>query len=133
MDLVGAWRLIEWRITRPDGRASHPFGRDAIGLLCYTSDGHMSVTIARAGRPPLPEADPRKASAEALAGAFTSFFCYSGRYEIRDGHVAHDIEAALNPAFAGTTQIREMNFDDDRLVLAAPEGGRWHTLIWRRA
>ncbi|GAA3098660.1 lipocalin-like domain-containing protein [Streptosporangium carneum] len=132
MDLVGAWRLVEWRITRSGGRASHPFGRDAVGLLCYTADGHMSVTVARARRPPLPGADPRQAPPEARAEAFASFFCYSGRYEVREGYVAHDIEMALNPAFTGTTQIREMNFDGDRLILAAPEGGRWHTLIWRR-
>ena len=46
--------------------------------------------------------------------------------------MAHDVEMALNPAFVGTIQIRELNFDDDRLVLAAEESGRWHTLIWVR-
>jgi hypothetical protein len=132
MDLVGAWKLIEWRIVHADGRVSHPFGTDAVGLLCYTSDGHVSATIARAGRAPLPADTPRHASAEAQAEAFTSFFSYAGRYELRDGHVAHDVEIALNPAFVGTTQIRELNFDDDRLILAAEEKGRWHTLIWVR-
>ncbi|MDP9845964.1 lipocalin-like domain-containing protein [Streptosporangium lutulentum] len=133
MDLVGAWRLVEWRIVRADGRVSHPFGTDAVGLLCYTPDGHMSATIARSGRAPLPAGSPRQASAEARAEAFTSFFSYAGRYELRAGHVAHDVEIALNPAFVGTTQIRELNFDDDRLVLAAEEDGKWHTLIWARA
>lgn len=133
MDLVGAWRLIEWRFTCPGERARHPFGRDAAGMLCYTPDGHMNATFARADRPPLPGADPWQAPAAARAEAFTSFSCYSGRYEIRDGYVAHDIEMALNPARAGTTQICEMNFDADRLVLAALGAGRWHTLIWRRA
>ncbi|MER5625292.1 lipocalin-like domain-containing protein [Streptosporangium sp. NPDC002544] len=133
MDLVGAWRLVEWRIVSAGGRVSHPFGTDAVGLLCYTPDGHMSATIARAGRSPLPGASPRKAPPEALAEAFTSFFAYAGRYEIRDGHVAHDVELSLNPAFAGTVQIRELNADGDRLVLAAEEDGRWHTLIWKRS
>lgn len=131
MDVVGAWRLVEWRITRPDGRVSHPFGRDAVGLLCYTPDGHMSVTVSRAGRPSLPGDDSPRAC-QAQAEAFTSFLSYSGRYEVREGHVAHDVEMALNPACVGTTQIREANFDGERLVLAAPEGGRWHTLFWRR-
>ncbi|MEV8637701.1 lipocalin-like domain-containing protein [Streptosporangium sp. NPDC051023] len=133
MDLVGAWRLVEWRITCTGGQASHPFGRDATGLLCYTPDGHMSITVARADRRPLPGASPRQAPVEARAEAFASFFCYSGRYEVRDGCVAHDIEVALDPALAGTTQVREVNIDGDRLVLAVPRGGRWHALIWRRA
>ncbi|MFF5213309.1 lipocalin-like domain-containing protein [Streptosporangium sp. NPDC000396] len=133
MDVVGAWRLVEWRISHGGGRVSHPFGRDAVGLLYYTSDGYMSATVARAERPPLPGATPRQAPPAAQAEAFASFFCYSGRYEIRDGQVAHDVEMALNPAFVGTTQVRELNFDGDRLILAAKEDDRWHTLIWRRA
>ncbi|WP_329091463.1 MULTISPECIES: lipocalin-like domain-containing protein [unclassified Streptosporangium] len=133
MDLVGAWRLVEWRIVSAEGRVSHPFGTDAVGLLCYTPDGHMSATIARAGRAPLPGATPRRAPPEALAGAFTSFFAYAGRYEVRDGHVAHDVEVALNPALSGTVQVRELNADGDRLVLAAAEDDRWHTLIWKRS
>ncbi|MDP9860985.1 MULTISPECIES: lipocalin-like domain-containing protein [Streptosporangium] len=133
MDLVGAWRLVEWRIAHPDGRTSHPFGRDAVGLLCYTPDGHMSATIARAGRPPLPGAGLSQASPQERAVAAASFLCYSGRYEIRDGHVAHDIEMALNPALSGVTRIHELNFAGNRLILAAADNGRWHTLIWRRA
>ncbi|AWS41269.1 lipocalin-like domain-containing protein [Streptosporangium sp. 'caverna'] len=131
MDLVGAWKLVEWRIVSAAGRVSHPFGPDAVGLLCYTSDGHMSATVARAGRVPLPAETARHASAEAQAEAFASFFSCAGRYELRNGHVAHDIEMALNPILVGT-QIRELNFDDDRLVLAAEENGRWHTMIWVR-
>lgn len=46
--------------------------------------------------------------------------------------MAHDVEVALNPSFTGTIQIREANFDGNRLILAADEEGRWHTLIWRR-
>ncbi|WP_433253562.1 lipocalin-like domain-containing protein [Streptosporangium sp. CA-135522] len=133
MDLVGAWWLVEWRIAHAGGRISHPFGRDATGLLCYTHDGHMSATVTRAARPPLPGSAAGQAAVQARAEAFASFFCCAGRYEVRDGQVAHDVEMALDPAAAGTTQIHELNFDDDRLILAAAEGGRWHTLIWRRA
>ncbi|MEV4181198.1 lipocalin-like domain-containing protein [Streptosporangium canum] len=132
MDLVGAWRLVEWRIAHAGGRISHPFGRDAMGLLCYTSDGYMSATVARAGRPPLRGAGPRRACPQERAEAFASFFCCSGRYEARDGQVAHDVEMALDPAVSGTIQIHELNFDGDRLILAAVEDGGWHTLIWRR-
>ncbi|GHH67328.1 hypothetical protein GCM10017673_14150 [Streptosporangium violaceochromogenes] len=133
MNVVGAWRLVEWRITRPDGRVTHPFGPDATGLLCYTGDGHMSLTLARAARPPLSGTGPAGACPKARAEVFASFFSYSGRYEVREGHVAHDVEMALDPALAGTTRVGEMNFDGRRLVLAAPADGTWHTLIWRRA
>ncbi len=50
-ELVGAWELVSFEATAPDGAVSYPFGPDAIGLLVYTDSGHMSVAIAEAGRP----------------------------------------------------------------------------------
>lgn len=133
MELVGAWRLVAWEIGYPDGGVSHPYGSDAVGLLCYTPDGHMSASIARAVRPGLSDPNPRRTEAGERAAAFDSFFAYSGRYEVVGGEVRHQVELALNPAFCGTTQVREAALDGDTLVLAASEDGRRHTLTWRRA
>lgn len=133
MELVGAWRLVAWEIGYPDGRVSHPYGPDAVGLLCYTPDGHMSASIARAVRQGLSDPNPRRAEEAERAAAFDTFFAYSGRYEVKGRDVHHHVELALNPGFVGTTQIREATFDGDTLVLAAREGGRGHTLTWRRA
>src|SRR5437868_1111701 len=130
MELVGAWRLVTWEIGYPDGRVSHPYGPDAVGLLCYTSDGHMSASIARAVRPALSSANPRRAEQGERADAFDSFFAYAGPYEIVDGAVHHHVELGLNPAFPGTTQVREAALDGDILVLSATENGRSHKLTW---
>ncbi len=57
--LLGSWRLVRWEIAYSDGRPSTlPFGRGAVGLICYTADGHMSASIARAVRQ-RPNAWPR--------------------------------------------------------------------------
>lgn len=133
MKLVGAWRLVTWEIGYPDGRVAHPYGPDAVGLLCYTPDGHMSASIALAVRPGLSSPNPRKAPEAERAAAFDSFFAYSGTYTLAGGAVRHHVELALNPAFSGTTQIREAVLDGDTLVLAASEDSRRHTLTWRHA
>ncbi|MGC5012402.1 lipocalin-like domain-containing protein [Streptosporangium sp. DT93] len=137
MDLVGAWRLVEWRIGAPGSGVSHPFGRDAVGLLCYTPDGYMSMTVSRAGHAPSPAGSPWGASPEPLtepsAEASASFLSYAGRYEIREGQIAHDVELSLDRSVAGAVQVRELNVNGDRLVLATSERGDWHTMIWRRS
>lgn len=133
MELVGAWRLVTWEIGYPDGRVAHPYGPDAVGLLCYTPDGHMSASIARAVRPSLSNANPRRADTSERAEAFDSFFAYAGRYEVVGTDVHHHVELGLNPAFPGTTQVRRATLDGDTLSLAAEEDGRRHTLTWRRA
>jgi hypothetical protein len=52
-DLIGAWRLESWALVYEDGRApEYPLGSDAKGFILYTTDGHVSATLARARRSP---------------------------------------------------------------------------------
>ena len=52
--LIGTWQLERWEIVYDDGRpAECPLGEDAVGYLIYTGDGHVSASLARAGRAPI--------------------------------------------------------------------------------
>ena len=131
-DLVGAWLLESWALVYEDGRPSeHPLGRDAIGLILYTTDGHMSATLMRAGRVPL--ADD---SAAAKARAYDDCFAYAGTWELRGEAVFHTIRVATNPALAGITSTRNVLLDGSRLTLSGPDfspgSPRWHRIVWRR-
>jgi hypothetical protein len=132
-DLIGAWQLEGWALVYEDGRApEYPLGRDAKGLILYTSDGYLSATIARANRRTFATGD----SAE-KAQAYEDCFAYAGRYEIRDGVVFHSIVVATNPSLAGITSTRHIMLDGDRLTLSgpdfSPDAPRFHRIIWRRA
>ena len=131
-DLVGAWRLDSWSLVYEDGRADeYPLGRDAAGFILYTADGHMSATLARAGRLPM-----ASDSADAKAEAYDGCFAYAGRYEVRNGVAFHSIEVATNPALAGVTSTRHILLDGNRLTLSgpdfSPDAPRFHRIIWRR-
>jgi hypothetical protein len=135
--LTGTWHLVGWEISR-GGRVSHPFGPDATGMICYTSDGHMSAAIAAAGRAPLTGGNPRTAPQAERIAAHDSYFHYAGRYEILPGpRVVHRVSQSLNPGFVGTEQVRNIHLDGDVLTLSAdeplPDGtSRHHRLIWKR-
>lgn len=136
-DLVGAWSLQRWEVQTRQGM-HQPYGDQPRGLLSYTSDGYMQASIAAAGRPLLAGPSPRSAPEDELAASFLSFFAYAGRYELIGDDVVHHVEIALNPAMAGTQQVRHANLRDGALVLSADEelgGGsrRSHRLVWRRA
>ena len=131
--LRGTWRLESWSLVYEDGRPPEfPLGEDAVGYLMYTTDGHVSASLARANRPPL---DP--ASAGSKAQAFDAFFGYAGRFEARDGAVVHQIEFGTNPALAGVNSLRHVELDGDRLILTGPDfspgSPRSHRILWRRA
>lgn len=49
--LIGGWELVRWATYHPDGTESLPFGEDAIGVIIYTADGHMSCHLSMANRP----------------------------------------------------------------------------------
>ena len=44
-DLVGSWELQEYRMVEKDGSIVHPWGPRTRGLMLYTAEGYMSVTI----------------------------------------------------------------------------------------
>jgi hypothetical protein len=131
-DLTGAWHLVRWEIAA-HGRLSQPFGPGATGMLLYTADGHMQAVIAAAGRAPLSAPVPRQAPQAERAAAFDSYFHYAGSYALIAGpRVVHRVTHALNPAFVGTEQVRDIDLSGDVLTLSAREGPRHHRIIWRR-
>ena len=48
--LIGTWRLVSFEVRDEEGRITYPFGRDAVGFITYTADGHMAVQFGRADR-----------------------------------------------------------------------------------
>jgi hypothetical protein len=117
---VGTWRLVSAEITS-GGEVRYPFGEDAAGYIVYNGDGHMSVTIARAGRENFASEDLRGGSAAEKAAAFDSYLTYCGRYEIHGDRVVHYVEACLFPNWVGSEQERFYEFRGGRLILSTPE------------
>jgi hypothetical protein len=146
--LLGAWHLSRWEICYGDGRPStFPFGRDATGMILYTSDGFMSACIAMGDRPELGSASVRSAPEAEQIAAFGSYFQYAGRFKLQSAagspsgwQVVHQVTHSLNPNFVGTDQVRNLNWAGEGLLtLSASDTvpgsdiARHHALQWRRA
>jgi hypothetical protein len=117
-DLVGAWRLESWSLEYEDGRPSEfPLGRDARGMLLYTSGGQVSATLMSTGEPP-------------------ASLAYAGGYEMGEGVVYHAIEIASDPTLVGVRTTRHIAREGDRLTLSGPDfrsgTGRSQKIVWRR-
>ncbi len=146
---IGAWRLLDWAVTLPDGTISHPYGEHPIGHIIYSENGAMSATFMaekRRGlgvsRADLPRAVPKSIAAlkagelDPLARAYffsaITFTGYCGTYSVLPDRVVHHVETCLIPDWVGTDLARSYEFDGDNLILAATENGVTDRLVWQR-
>ena len=131
-DLIGAWHLESWSLIYEDGRPPEfPLGADAIGLILYTPDGHVSATLMRAG-----QSKTVPGTTTDKAATYDNGFAYAGRYEVRDGVAYHAIGVSANPAIVGLVTSRRIDLDGDRLTLSGPDftpgAKRTQQIVWRR-
>ncbi|NKY48482.1 lipocalin-like domain-containing protein [Nocardia cerradoensis] len=121
-DLVGTWELVSYYdIDDADVRSEGPLGPAPRGLLIYTAQGSVSVSMMRTGD----------------TTAAPPFMGYAGTWRTTGMAVVHAISVCSNPAWAGTEQVRQLSLDGDVLTLigAAQVDGRTQRriLTWRRS
>jgi hypothetical protein len=135
--VVGSWRLLSWVQEDVESKAVQTvFGDNPVGVITYTSDGHMSVFIANPKR--RPAGGPLATDAEA-ADLYRTMVAYSGAYSIDGNKVTHKVEVSWNQAWNGTDQQRLIEIKDNRLTIKSPtmvspisSKQSINTLVWER-
>jgi Lipocalin-like domain len=133
--LSGSWRLVSFTLKHPAGRETHPYGKDAIGMLSYDGHGHMAGQIMSRRRPAFASERPRGGTDDEVRAAFDGYIAYFGTYSVDEAAsvVTHQVEGSLLPNWIGTPQRRNVAFRDGRLVLsAAIEAGIVVEIVWER-
>lgn len=121
--LVGSWRLERFEIKEPSGRIRE-WGRNPKGLLLYSADGFMSVSINREIENKAP--DPAQNTLDSL-------LFYAGPYRVEGDTIFHDVTIASSPTRIGKTMMRQASIEGDTLTLKAPtESFGAATLIWKK-
>jgi len=128
-DLVGTWRLVDWRALRNGEANGFPMGEDAEGQIIYSAEGRMAAFLMRSDfgdRPKGTHPDP------------DSFIAYGGTFRTEGDKVIHDVLYASIPHWIGNPLVRTIvPKDGDVLLNTAPErsksGAEYvHQLLWRR-
>ena len=133
--LVGAWKLVEYSIKdkkNPNERY-YPLGKDATGIIMYTSDGYMSAQLMAQGRPVYANGHIHTGSIEEMAAAAKGYMAYSGKYVLNEetSTLIHHMEVSMNPTWLGQAQERYFKLEGDTLTITTP--GDFAKLIWKRA
>jgi hypothetical protein len=107
-DLVGSWRLVGYGPSGPPPASRVAPAHD--GLLLYTPDGHVSVSMARTD----------------------GYWGYCGRFDVEGDTVIHRVEMGMAPAKPGTDQRRLATIAGNRLTLAVRDPDARIELVWER-
>ena len=119
--LEGTWKLVSsTRTNTTTGATTDSFGPNPLGYITYGKDGRMMVLITRSDRPKPDSTD--KMTDEQRSRLFSSMLAYSGTYKFDGETIEHHIDGSWNQVWTGTTQIRNVKKDGDRLIYTTQPG-----------
>jgi hypothetical protein len=132
--LVGAWRFQSEVDTKADGSPAPPGAAagDCEGLLIYTADGFMSVTIMPKAR----RWSTDTATIAELRDTVSNGTAYAGRYELNEAThtVTHIPDVTMEPGYEHKRLVRTYSFQGRSLQLSGTfeyQGETIHfTLTW---
>ena len=123
VSVIGSWDLVSFQIEDLN-QQTKSWGQNTTGLLIYSPDGHMSVSINR---------EVENKSDQEFKNLFDSILFYSGTYVVEGDIIRHQVTQASNPSRIGKTLIRYASQKDDLLTLKSPvESFGQATLVWRK-
>ena len=135
--LEGTFRLESATRTLVEtGEVEDSFGPNPVGYITYRKDHRMMVLIVSGERPKPTFSNISDADRVRL---FNTMAAYSGTYTFDGKVIKHHIDVSWNGVLTGTTQVRQVQIEGDRLVYTTgpgptPTDGKISTsrLVWRR-
>ena len=137
-DLTGTYRLSSSkRKIVETGEVLDTWGANPKGFISYGKDGRVLVLIVTDERPK-PES-VEKITDRDRAQLFRTMTAYGGTYEFDGQTVQHHIDISWNEVWTGTTVVRELKREGDKLIYSSPAApfssdGRMSvvTLVWEK-
>lgn len=112
--LIGVWKLRSFQTEFQDGKPPRAtLGEHPSGYLILTREGRMMSVIEGENRK-MPSTDADRAN------LLNSMVAYSGTYRIDGNQWFLTVDAAWNPAWDGTVQVRDFELLGDRLTVRSP-------------
>src|SRR5262245_47314757 len=138
--MVGTWTLVSWGTLSGGVEAPVPMSEGATGIITYSQDGYVCVSIMGANRPRFASPDFMGGSVADTAAALETCVGYCGRYEVNEEErfVTHTLQTSWYPNWTGTGQKRYVEMTGNRVRLTAPpvlfQGKQViGVLVWERA
>jgi hypothetical protein len=119
--IIGTWKLVSWTYNDQHGNEIDYFGKEAVGLLMYDSNGYMNAQLMKNNREKFEADSINGGRPEETKKAFDTYIAYFGRYEeARPGEIVHTVEGSLFPNWLNNQEVRYAMIEGNRLKLSTP-------------
>ena len=113
-ELPGTYKLISsTRTILETGEVKDSYGKQPKGYVMYGKDGRMLVLITHDGRPLPSRTDMTDKD---RADQYRTLNAYGGTYTFHGDRIEHHIDIAVSESRVGSTEIREVKRDGNRLI-----------------
>lgn len=121
--LLGTWKLVDFKITKPDGTTKN-WGPNSNGVLIYDQSGYMSTSINSGSDVAIAELDLDK-----------HILFYSGQYKVTGpNEITHYVTNASNPRRINKNMIRNARITDKSELEVTAKGEYGHAFLrWEKA
>jgi Lipocalin-like domain len=119
---AGTYKLVSGTRTIVEtGEVKDAYGKQPKGYIMYGRDGRMLVLITHEGRPKPSRTDMTDRD---RADQYRTLNAYGGTYTFHGDWIEHHIDIAANESRVGTTEIREVKRDGNRLIYTSSPSRR---------
>lgn len=115
-NLVGAWRLANYKLQVVGEDATEPFGAAPKGTLAITSNSRWTVVLSASER------KPAATDADRVA-LLASLIAYTGKFTVEGDRIVTKVDTSWNEIYTGRleTQTRFYKLEGDTLTVRSPE------------
>jgi hypothetical protein len=119
--IIGTWILERFELKNLSLNKTHYlYGQNPIGILIFSSDGYMSVTIMSDNRKNFAVESLLGASLEEKANAAETYLSYSGRWRIDKDKIFVTVLVSLLPNLKNKEHFRTFQITNENLLLRTP-------------
>jgi len=119
--IIGSWKLNNFELKNLTLKKNNfPYGKNPIGILIFSENGFMSVSIMTDNRTDFEIESLRMSSSEEKISALETYLSYAGKWKLENDKIYFEVLTSLLPNWKNKEHYRTFQLTDEVLSLQTP-------------
>ncbi len=120
--IIGSWKLNNFELKNLTVKKSiFPYGKNPVGILIFSNDGFMSVSIMTDNRTDFEIESLQMASSEEKISAIETYLSYAGKWKLENDKIYVEVVTSLLPNWKNKEHYRTFQLTDEALSFQTPK------------